>query len=412
MNMKWLNGIFGIALVFMFACGEDDPIVDPQNNGTTNLNTSSNVSESAQDVLQIEGRMQALESIGFGRPSILSRGFGFEETSSLFSGRVRDDEGPDNDQDDEEWEDWELDEETMALLEKIEALEQEIDSLDLQIDFTEDEQKVADLENTIEELEEEIEQLEEQLDEKIEAFEEEHGEFYIEDCEHTSCAQEEFTENSDGSFTWVLDYGDGCEEYDGTVLKGKIIETFTDDENGFSGTIVYENFGESDGDEEYIINGTETFSGSFESDDDDEERGSYTYSESLQITVDGETFTVTGSGTETFDSLGYTLEGKSRYEASNGDFAETEITTPLYFSHDCENDDVFEPVSGVEETTYNEGGESGDFVIDFGSGTCDNIITITENGETYQIDLEEEDWDEDDEDDEDDDGDDDDDDDD
>ena len=387
--MKYLSGIFGFVLLTLVACGPEDEIVNPDNSGNqtgTDLNTGT-VSESAQDVLRISTKIQQLERFGFGRPSILNSGFGLAGGRSIpANGRILEDDSLSTD----EWD--EMDQELLELFEALEELEEQIDALDDQLSNTNDEAERDQIESDIEQLELELEEIEEQIEELWDDHDYE-DDYYLEDCEYTSCAAEEFTENGDGSYTWVIDYGDdGCEEYDGYRLRGKMTETYREDENGFSGTIVYENFG----DDEYMMSGTENFSGTHEDFEDSLNfSGSYTYSEDLVVTIDGEVFTVQSSGTETFDANGFTSTFTERYEASNGDYADVKTTTPLYFSFACEEQDVFEYVSGVEVISYQEGSESGELITDFGDGTCDNILSITEDGETFQVDAELEDWDDD-----------------
>jgi len=218
----------------------------------------------------------------------------------------------------------------------------------------------------------------------------------------TTCATEEFTENADGSYTWILDYGeDGCEE-NGYFMKGKIIENFTENENAFSSTIEYINFG----DKEFSINGKSTYEGTFNDTgiEDSTWSGSYSYTDDLTILVEDETYKIEAEGSETFDDKGFTSEkGFTKCTSSTGDFFHTVISTPLYFSFDCdftsEDNYVFVYVSGVEttsyqETTEDEKSESGEFSIDYGDGTCDNIVIITEDGVSTTVDLGDE-WEED-----------------
>lgn len=223
------------------------------------------------------------------------------------------------------------------------------------------------------------------------------------DCEWTTCATETYVENDDGSITWTLDYGeDGCEDY-GYWMKGKIIETYIYDENTYSGTIEYINFG----DEYFTQNGTSTFSGTWEDNWSEEDSTDYSYSGTYQHSEDmeytyidedediEETYSVVASGKQSYDETGFTVEEEDyTYTAENGDTFSGSVSTPLFYSYECETDDndqwIFVYVSGVENYTYAESDATGTFSIDYGDGECDNIITITENGETYEIDLGEE----------------------
>lgn len=232
--------------------------------------------------------------------------------------------------------------------------------------------------------------------------------------EWTTCATETFVENGDGSFTWTLDYGvDGCED-DGYLLKGKLVETYVENGNSFSGTIEYFDFG----DEYATQNGKSTFSGTWEESGNEEDStdwtyaGTYEYSEDLTYKYKDEeveeTYAVVASGKESYDEKGFTVsEEDYTYTGTNGDTFSGRVTTPLFYSFTCESNSedewVFVYVSGVEAYSYKEGDESGDFSINYGDGVCDNIVTITENGETYDVDLGkewEDEWDEDEADDE------------
>jgi hypothetical protein len=49
------------------------------------------------------------------------------------------------------------------------------------------------------------------------------------------------TENEDGTFTTVYDYGDGCEEY-GFLMKGKITYIWSSEGNTYYSKVVYEKY--------------------------------------------------------------------------------------------------------------------------------------------------------------------------
>jgi hypothetical protein len=63
----------------------------------------------------------------------------------------------------------------------------------------------------------------------------------------------------------------------------------------------------------------------------------------------------------------------------------TVITETLVFKRRCRFDGskVFIPVSGIKEVKRD--GQL--FVVDFGDGTCDNIISVTQGDNTVVIDL-------------------------
>ncbi len=194
-------------------------------------------------------------------------------------------------------------------------------------------------------------------------------------------------------------------------MKGKMVETFVENGNQFSGTIEYFDFG----DEYSSQNGTETFSGTWEELEDPLDSadwnysGSYEYAENLEysFTEEGvnEVYTVVATGKEAYDENGFTsIEATFSYTSANGDFFNGSLISPLFYSYECENESeedwIFVPVSGEETYSYKEGDDTGNFSIEYGDGSCDNIITITENGISEDIDLSEEwedEWDEDEE---------------
>ena len=213
------------------------------------------------------------------------------------------------------------------------------------------------------------------------------------DIEFETCAEVTETEG-DGTYTIEIDYGvDGCEE-DGYLIKGKITEIYTESENEETIKIIYEGF-EFDS---IRIDGTSTAAYSFSFDENDSSEYSYSVSwtEDIVITdADGATFTVKAEWNEVANEEGFTETGSFTATGSNGDVYSSTIVEPIVYKFACEEDDVFVPVSGIEECNYN--GEI--FKIDYGNGECDNKAIVTENGESFEIDFSEEwddDWDEDD----------------
>jgi hypothetical protein len=347
--MKRLVLIFGIFLAVFTACQEEG-ITPPMDKNPTAIKSAA-----AKEVLNIAATLQGLDKLGFGSPSLFTKGVGFSSSNNgsgrklttarkLTKARIKGDSTDTGDGDDDgEWE------------------------------------------------------------------EDHDGE-----CGWTTCATETFTENADGSFTWVIDYGvDGCEE-NGYFMKGKMVEIYTEVGITFTSTVEYVDFG----DNYYLMNGTSSYSGiweetKIESNDpemdsmlfDYDFSGSFAYIENLTVMIkdtleDGalseETIAIEAQGSETYNKDGSTAnEGFSKYTLSNGDFYNTTIDTPLFYSFACEYSEtkdkyVFIEVSGVESTSWKQGTELGEFSVNYGDGTCDNIITITENGESYDVDLSEE----------------------
>ena len=54
--------------------------------------------------------------------------------------------------------------------------------------------------------------------------------------------------------------------------------------------------------------------------------------------------------------------------------------------------DVFIAVKGIEAISCTENGETEEFVMNYGDGTCDNKFTITVDGVTTEYDYDDENW--------------------
>ena len=231
------------------------------------------------------------------------------------------------------------------------------------------------------------------------------------------CYTETYTAYDDGSYDWSVDFGDGC-GLEGENISGKMFGSGSYDESSFSETITYENFGDG----EYLINGTESNSGTWILDstylDEEWEDGeafdgeieiedeyywgvissSYEFEQDFQVvyTEDSMTFEATwvSNGRESSDENGWTVdELYELVEASTGERFESQVTSPLFMDFNCFESWVY--VSGVEMSTWTEGTFSGEEIIDYGDGTCDNLAIITTDGVSEEVDLSEEwDWDE------------------
>ncbi|MBV6647432.1 MAG: hypothetical protein KI790_18380 [Cyclobacteriaceae bacterium] len=218
-----------------------------------------------------------------------------------------------------------------------------------------------------------------------------------EDSLNTSCFTETFTEDeADGTYEYILDFGDGC-EVDDEVLKGKLIErgSYTDDT--FSNTIEFVAFGGED----WEINGTETYDGTWTEDETDSMNWSMRYSYSADLNekfTDEEEGTIEVyidvNGAESMDETGYVVEsGSESVSVSSGETWNSNIDTPLVLDFNCDESDVFIFVSGLESGSYTFDQTTVTYAINYGDGTCDNIVVLTEDGESEEIDLGEE-WDE------------------
>ena len=116
-----------------------------------------------------------------------------------------------------------------------------------------------------------------------------------------------------------------------------------------------------------------------------------TFTVDMKITFDdGKIFTRTGTLTkETVEGFGtpliwddnvFLVTGNSTTTLPDGDIIIKTITTPLRYVMTC---NLPFPVSGIITITKNDS----DGVLDFGTGACDNLATLTINGVTTEITL-------------------------
>lgn len=219
--------------------------------------------------------------------------------------------------------------------------------------------------------------------------------------QNEACFRETFTEYADGSYEWVAEFLGGC-DIEGEALTGIIRGKGRFEENSYTDTLTFENFGDS----YWTMNGTEINSGTFElpADENDNENdyeedewyevnATYSFSSDLQIseTYEGETydFTLVSNGEEVFTTTDLTTTVfNERAEGSDGEVYTSEVTTPLVIDFTCEVADAYWiPVSGVENSQWVSADETWTESIDYGDGSCDTLATITENGETEEVDL-------------------------
>lgn len=223
------------------------------------------------------------------------------------------------------------------------------------------------------------------------------------------CFTETWTEYSDGSYEWSVEFLGGCNLED-EPMTGKIRGKGKYDENSFTETIFYENFGDS----YFTLNGKEKSSGTWDYNDTTSEgedwedddywydiNSTFTFSSELEIVenYEGETFSysVISNGEESYDAISHTVHKHyEKLESSDGEVYESEVTTALVVDYACDASWYWIPVSGVEESEWTNGNDSWSEVIDYGDGECDTMATITENGKTEEVDLADEwDWDDD-----------------
>jgi hypothetical protein len=218
---------------------------------------------------------------------------------------------------------------------------------------------------------------------------------YWEDWE--TCAEINNYTDDEGFDVMVMDYGtEGCIEY-GDLIKGKVTWKWKMDETGWAYEDIYEGYSAWGMTINGYYKGESKWSGSVNWDDFEDSTYFYnwfnedyeevsTNEEDMIITFeDGEETTYTSNFKSKFTFNSYTmLEGTFNYDSNTGDSYTWEIVKPVISNYDCM---YWIPVSGIEEGTENEN----EFTINYGDGTCDNAYSITVNGVTEIIEIDEED---------------------
>jgi hypothetical protein len=219
---------------------------------------------------------------------------------------------------------------------------------------------------------------------------------------YDSCAEITEVENEDGSITTTIDYGtEGCVEHF-ALISGKITITEFEDEGSFTYEMIFDNYSETyesdsvDGFDldSFTLNGFYRSNGTFEviegDDEEDCHHGNFTETHESELTItfaDGswESFSSDGEIRETDDSFEVV---SANFEGSNseGDTFSGSVIETLILDYEC-GWDVFIFTSGLESWTVN----SNNIEVDFGDGSCDNIVSITMDGATLEIDLDK-DW--------------------
>lgn len=189
--------------------------------------------------------------------------------------------------------------------------------------------------------------------------------------------------NTDYPKTITLDYGDSTVLRNGKVLSG-IIEIYISEApktDGFEKTVTFDNFGV----DSVSISGemSMTFTG------DNETSSVHVISSSLTTTLaDGSVITREGekvrewlSGLDTpLDQSDDTIQvtGYAQITTDTTSY-KVEVTTPLIKVGGCRHF-----VSGIMDYTQDGVAFAS---VDYGDGTCDELATLTKDGETVEIDL-------------------------
>lgn len=199
-----------------------------------------------------------------------------------------------------------------------------------------------------------------------------------------SCAQISILPKDTTTFpkTMTIDYGSGCTSSNGITRKGSLSVTLSGKLRK-PGTVISVTFNN------YSVNGY-LLAGSYSFTPVTGSNGGLNYNITISnanittptgviYTYSGtETFTQTaGIGTTTITDDAFSITGNFNY-AGNGNSISGTITSPMVRTADCPN-----ITTGTIKFTY----KSLSGVLDFGSGTCDNIATMTVGRTTTSITL-------------------------
>ncbi len=199
------------------------------------------------------------------------------------------------------------------------------------------------------------------------------------------CVAQIFVLNDDGSFTWIIDFGDGC-EIDGEFWKGKVLETYhLDEEAGtYKAFIGFEKFGQ----ETWEISGVSALEGTYV--DGEEFSTEFTFVRNLDVIDGSEMWSIEQIGSESLDDQAWTvlqMASDINYSNSNNNDAfvyQNLVITPLVYDFNC-GDDIITFVSGIDAIKVNEK----EVLLLFGEGACDNLVTVKEGILEVVIDVSE-----------------------
>jgi hypothetical protein len=226
-----------------------------------------------------------------------------------------------------------------------------------------------------------------------------------------ACSQFSYSENPDGSIISSVDYGEGCDlGTDGFIyiMYGRFTQmykfTFSQNGsevvNGYEMNTAYDNYGayysvDSLGEHNWSMDGSSAYVGSSTWDSlNSKFEGAYDYADDMSYQSDTASYAYVAEGSSTYDDKKWTLT-MNTYRYTEGDnFYESKVLQPLVYKYSCTELVALSRgglsaayVSGREQIRYKQGDRTGSFVIDYGDGTCDNIITIIEDGLEIRIDL-------------------------
>lgn len=189
----------------------------------------------------------------------------------------------------------------------------------------------------------------------------------------TGCAEVTHDEESQ---TITIDYGEGCINDDDIERSGKILINYTDRRN-VQGAVITTTF------EDFFVNGNQvegTRTLTNVSNGSDTQRAFNIVIAGGKITFeDGTSRIFSGNRTRvwtfepTSDEVTLTVTGSSSGTTRDGVTFSKQIVEPLIFKNSCRQVGVRLAVEGMRSITRD--GQT--LTIDYGDGTCDNLVEIT-----------------------------------
>ena len=218
-----------------------------------------------------------------------------------------------------------------------------------------------------------------------------------------TCAKVTESDNDDGTHTTIYDYGDGCDEF-GSLAKGKITYIWKNDNNSYYSEVIYDHFYsygvEMNGTSIYTFtsDGNSFYTTGIKEDSGDTTvtimpvefnwSGTSTGHEEINMTFDdGNTTYYRSDYSNIWDSISYKVIQGDYYYSNSSDGYEYHyiVTVPLITDYKCTN--AWVPVSGTEIITTTEKGVTEEYSLNYGSGDCDNLAELTQDGKTSIIDF-------------------------
>ena len=186
----------------------------------------------------------------------------------------------------------------------------------------------------------------------------------------------------------TIDFGDGCEDHQGVERSGIVRIAYNELRSvpGAYRIVTFEDF--------YVdsvgVEGTRTLTNTSDEADSLSRTftielvgGKLTFPDETSITRDSE-FERTTYISDDWSSVYTTLTGEASGTLIDGTSYTMTIVEEIVFARECRDEGVVIPVSGIKEIIAGEN----IVTIDYGDGTCDNLVDITINGETTTKEIE------------------------